>query len=183
MNRGYMEVQINNKHYYVHRYVAEQMLGRPLKITEVVHHIDHDRTNNTPENLMVFKTTRDHSLFHSGFDIRKEGDVWVAVDDAARDENGKQIYICPRCKTNYKARRSIMCEKCRNEIYAEKSMSLDKDTLRSLILKYPFLTIGKMYNVSDNAIRKWCKKYGLPTRRAEVKELRKEMEIVYGKTD
>ena len=31
-----------------HRVVAEQMLGRPLKPGEVVHHIDEDKRNNNP---------------------------------------------------------------------------------------------------------------------------------------
>lgn len=30
-----------------------------------------------------------------------------------------------------------------------------------LISKHPFTKIGKMFNVSDNAVRRWCKKYNL----------------------
>ena len=36
-----------------------------------------------------------------------------------------------------------------------------------------FVRVGKLYGVSDNAVRKWCKKYGIPTRK---KELAKYME-------
>lgn len=34
----------------------------------------------------------------------------------------------------------------------------------------PFTTIGKKYNVSDNAVRKWCDKYNLPRKASEIKK-------------
>ncbi len=43
-----------------HRLIAEKILGRPLLATEVVHHIDDDPANNSPENLMVFETNGQH---------------------------------------------------------------------------------------------------------------------------
>ena len=49
---------------YEHVLVAEKKLGRYLTAEEVVHHIDHNRSNNNPDNLMIFKTKKDHSIFH-----------------------------------------------------------------------------------------------------------------------
>ena len=51
-----------NKKGYVaeHRLVMEKKLGRYLLRQEVVHHIDGDPKNNSPENLMVFQTNREH---------------------------------------------------------------------------------------------------------------------------
>ena len=43
-----------------------------------------------------------------------------------------------------------------------------KEVLQELIYKYPFTQIGKMFGVTDNTIRKWCKKYGLPFRRRDI---------------
>lgn len=48
-----------------HRAVAEEKLGRPLKPGEVVHHIDGDKHNNTPENLMVFASQKEHAAYHA----------------------------------------------------------------------------------------------------------------------
>lgn len=43
-----------------HRLVAEEKLGRLLLPTEVVHHIDDDPSNNSPENLVVFESNGQH---------------------------------------------------------------------------------------------------------------------------
>lgn len=47
-----------------HRVVAERILGRGLKQNEVVHHIDGNRRNNDPVNLMVFSSSSDHMRYH-----------------------------------------------------------------------------------------------------------------------
>ena len=47
-----------------HILVAEEMLGRPLAPLEVVHHINHVRDDNRPENLKVYATHREHWVEH-----------------------------------------------------------------------------------------------------------------------
>jgi len=48
----------------VHRHVAEQKLGRPLRNGEVVHHINRDKTDNRRSNLWVFKSQAQHDAIH-----------------------------------------------------------------------------------------------------------------------
>lgn len=48
-----------------HRVVAEMKIGRKLRAGEVVHHIDENIRNNSPDNLMVFENQALHVEWHS----------------------------------------------------------------------------------------------------------------------
>ena len=48
------------KYVFEHRLVMSQKLGRLLLPNEVVHHIDGNRKNNHPDNLILFQTNADH---------------------------------------------------------------------------------------------------------------------------
>ena len=48
----------------VHRHVAARKLGRPLKLGEVVHHINRDKIDNRRRNLWVFKNQAQHHKTH-----------------------------------------------------------------------------------------------------------------------
>ena len=50
---------------HTHRIVAEQKLGRPLNADEVVHHLDGDKRNNSPDNIRVFPSQKEHAEFHA----------------------------------------------------------------------------------------------------------------------
>lgn len=205
---------------YEHVLVAEKILERELKYKEVVHHKDKDRTNNNPDNLMVFQTDEDHIAFHGGAECVKDADntyycikrfltfTYFYRDRTRRDINNnvldagsidvsvkgneeynndnkkykmkykdndgikpkKRIYekdICPICQVNLKLTTSKMCNECRKK---EKAKNIPlKNELENLIYKLPFTQIGALYGVSDNAVRKWCQKYGLPYRRNDIK--------------
>jgi hypothetical protein len=47
-----------------HRAIGEQIVGRPLRSDEHVHHIDGNRHNNAPENLAVL-TAAEHAALHA----------------------------------------------------------------------------------------------------------------------
>lgn len=53
--------KINQKH--EHRIVAENKIGRPLVKGEIVHHLNHNKRDNRPENLIVM-TQSEHFKLH-----------------------------------------------------------------------------------------------------------------------
>lgn len=99
-------------------------------------------------------------------------------------------FLCPNCNsqtdtfagknnTNMKKeyiinREKCCCKDCGKEItrysksgfcnecyYKSKSRIPLKEELQKLILNNTYSAIGKMFNVSVNAVKKWCKKYNL----------------------
>lgn len=71
---------------------------------------------------------------------------------------------------------SKRCQSCANKITnANRTQPLEnivsREELKKLIRFTSFTTIGQKFNVSDNAIRKWCDKYNLPRRVADIKAI------------
>ncbi len=62
----YVRTSVNGKQRYVaeHRLVMEKVLGRPLTKKEVVHHINKDRKDNRPENLILFSSNSEHTRMY-----------------------------------------------------------------------------------------------------------------------
>lgn len=151
---------------YIHQLQAEKKLGRKLNESEVVHHIDEDKHNNAEENLIVFKTNSDHIAFHHGCDIELDGDVYVAINKSVRI--GNNLYkVCPVCHRNLCYFSSDICRDCYLET-KKSQIKPDLNTLKHLIMEYSISSIGKMFHVSGNAVRKWCISYDLPYKRNDI---------------
>lgn len=59
----YRKIKDGQKVRLLHRVVKEREIGRPLLPTEIVHHRDHHKQNNSPSNLMI-TTNSQHSREH-----------------------------------------------------------------------------------------------------------------------
>lgn len=72
------------------------------------------------------------------------------------------------------SRQAVRCIKCYKKIQRENSINVGREELKIKIRTLPFTSIGKEYNVSDNAIRKWCDKYNLPKKKSDIKNISDE---------
>lgn len=46
-----------------------------------------------------------------------------------------------------------------------------REEFKDLIRNNSFVSIGKMFGVSDSAIRKWCDSYNLPRKVSDIKKI------------
>jgi hypothetical protein len=155
---------------YEHVLVAEEAIGRILKPSEIVHHIDLNKLNNSPSNLMVLDSNADHMRFHSyGCDAKMltpTGDGAYLCRKKHEDTIGT---VCPVCD-GVKYARSKMCATCRK---SQNSLFIPTaNELRHALdeANWNFCAVGRLYAVSYSAVKKWCKKYGLPHNHSSLKK-------------
>ena len=89
------------------------------------------------------------------------------IDDSqvCKKRQLKECVVCGNMTYNIRYC-SVECERI------DKSKNIPaRDELKNLIREISFASIGKMYNVSDSRVHKWCKKYGLPHRASDIKNI------------
>lgn len=160
MTVGYEEVYIpehpaarKNGCVLKQRIVAEEKLGRYLKPEEVVHHKDNDKTNNHPDNLMVFRDQISHARFHSK--------LYSQLVCTCGVYTCLPIFrTCSFCGKKFEMNRN-------NQTYCSNNCRIlsrrkvvnrpSKEDLQKLLETNSYTSIGKIYGVSGNAVKKWLK--------------------------
>ena len=79
--------------------------------------------------------------------------------------NKNTLKRCVDCKVNV-SRKATRCKKCAGKHKGDTVWWVKErptaGELYQLLLTQTFIEVGAMYGVSDNAVRKWCKGYGIP---------------------
>lgn len=73
----------------------------------------------------------------------------------------KKRFFCKDCRVevSYGATRCLEC----NNLFSQKTTRPTKEILEKELKEFNFLKVAKLYGVSDTAVRKWCKSYGIST--------------------
>lgn len=172
LNNEYKVVYMPNHHrafsngcVFEHILVAEKKIGRELKPEEVVHHKDSNKKNNFEDNLIVFASNSDHISYHNG--------CTYYLDEEGIAHSSKKNFLCKNCGLEIKywhKNKTGMCINCFNEKIKRKRVPT-RDELKTLIRNNNFVEVGKIFSVSDNAIRKWCVSYNLPRKATEIRKI------------
>ncbi|WCS68700.1 hypothetical protein Goe19_00580 [Bacillus phage vB_BsuM-Goe19] len=158
-NYGYCAIKLTGenkkrKTKYIHRLVCEAFLG--IEEGKEPNHIDGNKKNNRLDNLeWVDHSTNIMHAFETGL---------------IKSYKPKSFIECDQCSKPFKPLNSTAkyCSPTCSATASRKVVRPTKQTLLEEILNNPFSSVGNKYGVSENTIRKWCKKYGIPHTRREL---------------
>lgn len=153
--------------------MASEILGKPLQKNYYIHHKDGNKLNNKKENLLIFNSNKDHTIFHTYKEQcileEIEPNVWIVKNKEKLQDRTVDLY-CKRCGKKLKTNlgKTGYCVDCYSNYIQRKVERPPRETLKEEIRQYSFVELGRKYNVSDKAIRKWCVKYELPKTKKEI---------------
>lgn len=159
---------------YEHILVAENSLKRKIKSSEEVHHLDLNRANNNPENLIVLEKsqhTKLHNWISKGDLVLKNAGENGVNSKKPKSRDNTRICACPGCNNVVTDPRNKCCSReCGLTVrFSEANIDglrsskapLKKDLEEDIKTIANYSAIGRKYGVSDNAVRKWARKYGI----------------------
>lgn len=97
------------------------------------------------------------------------------IDYPIREYKNAEQFYCIDCgiEVSSGAKRCVKCE-CKRRIVKESDMPVNRFQLKKLVFSSPFVKIGKQFGVSDNAVRKWCKKLNIQFKKQEISRYAEE---------
>lgn len=99
--------------------------------------------------------------------------VNLDIEHPIKEAKPAQEYFCHECGSKV-SKFGVLCRSCASKKNGENHRKVkrpDKETLLNQLSTSNMSKIGEYYGVTDNAVRKWLKSYGLPT---SIKVLRDE---------
>ena len=110
---------------YLHRKTIEEIIGRKLPEGAVIHHVNGDKTDNSPQNLVICGSPSDHAIIH----FREK---------ALRESGHADWRKCSICKkwddpnnlsTHTKVRKSVRHKEC-HRLYEIERRHKNKQTIK-----------------------------------------------------
>ena len=97
------------------------------------------------------------------------GKIWYDENLEYPLRSLKKFCYCEKCgKQISKQTQNQLCIDCFNKVKRKVTTRPNREELKQLIREKSFVEIGKIYSVSDNAIRKWCTLEKLPRTKKEI---------------
>jgi len=146
---------------YEHIVVAEEYLGRVIRDEEVVHHLNGNRGDNRYSNLLVLEKSQ-HGRLHAWINSGAIGLENIKNESSPTKSSIEDPTFCEVCQRTLQDAQLRFCSIDCHSIMARTTERPTKNQLKQDIENMPFTKIGKKYGVSDNAVRKWARQYGLP---------------------
>lgn len=165
---------IEREQYYINYYNSiingynMRLDNNSIKFTsqETIDMIKNDLSNSNLTQLDISKKYNvSHSLVNQINSGKMHYDKAIQYPIRPMLEIGKKNY-CIDCRKEIHLT-STRCPEC--SIIAKRKVNRpNREELKELIRNKPFTAIAKMYNVSDNAIRKWCDFEKLPRKKIDI---------------
>lgn len=141
----------------------EVYLGRELRDNEVTHHLDCNPLNNLLSNLIVLENSmhmRLHAWINRGSPIHENYKFGENVLDRYKNVKTINTY-CKVCELTLQEKQEHYCsEKCR-ALDKRRVEWPSKEVLTGELENNSYCALGRKYGVSDNAVRKWARHYGI----------------------
>lgn len=137
-----------------------------------------DYSNITQIKTMLQETNLTNKEIAEKFNVSDQiisdinnGRVWIdeTIKYPIRPRKSKDIILCKNCHKKLGCKnKNQLCWECYQLLKSKHIPS--KKELKKLIRVKSFSAIGREFNVSDNTIKKWCMKYGLPKHKRDIKQ-------------
>lgn len=102
---GYCRFKINGRLIFRHILIAEKALGNRLPLRAKVHHIDENRSNDAPRNLVICENQAYHQLLHRRQRALRDCGhaTWRSCNVCHRYDDPVNIYISPSGRSVFHA--------------------------------------------------------------------------------